>query len=77
MPDASPQKLAERAEAALQSEISRLRDESLRWLAAQSRELVGLARTAVAAEAKRDARVNLKATELDQRSEAVELPSPH
>lgn len=63
---------ADRAEAALQSEISRLRDESLRWLAAQSRELVGLARTAVAAEAKRDARVNLKATELDQRSEAVE-----
>jgi hypothetical protein len=63
---------ADRAEAALQSEVARLRDESLRWLAAQSRELVGLARTAVAAEAKRDARVNLKATELDQRAEAVE-----
>lgn len=60
------QEAADRAEAKLQREVARLRHESLRWLAAQSRELVTLARTAVDAEAKRDARLNLKAVELDQ-----------
>jgi hypothetical protein len=60
------QEAADRAEAKLQREVARLRHESLRWLAAQSRELVTLARTAVDAEAKRDARVNLKAIELDE-----------
>jgi uncharacterized protein YeeX (DUF496 family) len=60
------QEAADRAEAKLQREVSRLRHESLRWLAAQSRELVTLARTAVDAESKRDARLNLKALELDE-----------
>jgi len=66
------QEAADRAEAKLQREVARLRHESLRWLAAQSRELVTLARTAVDAEAKRDARVNLKALELDQGLEAMQ-----
>ena len=66
------QEAADRAEAKLQREIARLRHESLRWLAAQSRELVTLARTAIEAEAKRDARVNLKALELDQKAERFE-----
>jgi hypothetical protein len=66
------QEAADRAEAKLQREVARLRHESLRWLAAQSRELVTLARTAVDAEAKRDARVNLKSLELDQGLEAMQ-----
>jgi hypothetical protein len=65
------QEAADRAEAKLQREVARLRHESLRWLGAQSRELVTLARTAVDAEAKRDARLNLKALELDQGLEAM------
>jgi hypothetical protein len=66
------QEAADRAEAKLQREVARLRHESLRWLAAQSRELVTLARTAVDAESKRDARLNLKAVELDQGLEAMQ-----
>ncbi len=66
------QEAADRAEAKLQREVARLRHESLRWLAAQSRELVTLARTAVDAESKRDARLNLKALELDQGLEAMQ-----
>jgi hypothetical protein len=66
------QEAADRAEAKLQREVARLRHESLRWLAAQSRELVTLARTAVDAEAKRDARLNLKALELEEGLEAMQ-----
>jgi hypothetical protein len=66
------QQAADRAEALLQTEVASLRHDSLRWLAAQSRELVTLARTAVDAEAKRDARVNLKSLELDQGLEAMQ-----
>jgi hypothetical protein len=66
------QEAADRAEAKLQREVARLRHESLRWLAAQSRELVTLARTAVDAESARDARLNLKALELEQGLEAMQ-----
>jgi hypothetical protein len=66
------QEAADRAEAKLSAEVARLRHESLRWLAAQSRELVTLARTAVEAESRRDARVNLKSLELDQGLEAMQ-----
>jgi hypothetical protein len=66
------QEAADRAEAKLEREVARLRHESLRWLGAQSRELVTLARTAVEAESKRDARLNLKALELEQGLEAMQ-----
>jgi chromosome segregation ATPase len=66
------QEAADRAEAKLQHEVARLRHESLRWLGAQSRELVALARAATEAEAKRDARVNLKALELDEKVKQME-----